>query len=144
MWYLQEIRWSFNPIASACEQGVELTLHWRHNERDGVSKHRRLDWLLNRLFRRRSKKTSKLRVTGLWEGNSWPVNSSYKGPVTRKMLPFDDVIMTRNRRSWSTNVRIPLAPTTKSRIRVRVTLSFDLLTGKWPSPHGLYLCHKWI
>ena len=23
----------------------------------------------------------------------WPVNSPYKGPVTRKMLPFDDVIM---------------------------------------------------
>ena len=40
-------------------------LEWRHNERDGVSNHRRLDCLLNRLFRRRSKKTSKLRVTGL-------------------------------------------------------------------------------
>ena len=23
----------------------------------------------------------------------WPVNSPYKGPVTRKMFPFDDVIM---------------------------------------------------
>ena len=23
----------------------------------------------------------------------WPVNSSHKGPVTRKMFPFDDVIM---------------------------------------------------
>ena len=46
------------------------TLRWRHNERDGVSNHRRFDCLLNRLFRRRSKKTSKLRVTGLCEGNS--------------------------------------------------------------------------
>ena len=60
----------FNPVASACEQGVELTLQWRHNERNGVSNHRHLDCLLNRLFRRRSKKTSKLRVTGLCEGNS--------------------------------------------------------------------------
>ena len=42
----------------------------RHNERDGVSNHRRHDCLLNRLFRRWSKKTSKLRVTGLCEGNS--------------------------------------------------------------------------
>ena len=25
--------------------------------------------------------------------NRWPVNSSHKGPVTRKMFPFDDVIM---------------------------------------------------
>ena len=36
MCYLQEIRRGFNPIASAYEQGVELTLQWRHNERDGV------------------------------------------------------------------------------------------------------------
>ena len=45
-------------------------LQWRHNEGDGVSNHRRLDGLPSRLFRRRWKKTSKLRVTGLCEGNS--------------------------------------------------------------------------
>ena len=39
-------------------------------------------------------KTTKLRVTGLCVGNS-PVNSPHKGPVTQKMLPFDDVIMIR-------------------------------------------------
>ena len=27
----------------------------------------------------------------------WPVNSPHKGPVTRKMFPFDDVIMNRVR-----------------------------------------------
>ena len=44
--------------------------------------------------RRRSKKTSKLRVAGLCEGNSpATVNSPHKRPVTRKMFPFDDVIM---------------------------------------------------
>ena len=48
----------------------------RHNEHDGVSNHRRFDCLLNRLFRRRSKKTSKLRVTGLCEGNS-PVTGEF-------------------------------------------------------------------
>ena len=46
-------------------------LQWRH-ERDGVSTHRRHDCLFNRLFRRRSKKTSKLRVTGLCERNYSP------------------------------------------------------------------------
>ena len=45
-------------------------LHWRHNGRDRVSNHQPHDCLLNRLFRRRSKKTSKLRVTGLCVGNS--------------------------------------------------------------------------
>ena len=46
------------------------SLQWRHNGRDGVSNHRPHGCLLNRLFRRRSKKTSKLRVTGLCAGNS--------------------------------------------------------------------------
>ena len=45
------------------------TLHRRHNERDGVSNHRRLECLLNRVFWCRSMITPKLRVTGLCEGN---------------------------------------------------------------------------
>ena len=69
-------------------------LPWRHNGCDGVSNHQPHEYLLNRLFRHRSKKKPKLRVTGLCEGNSpWPVNSPHKGPVMRKMFPFDDVIM---------------------------------------------------
>ena len=71
-----------------------LPLHWRHNDHDSVSNHQPYGCLLNRLFGRRSKKISKLRVTGLCAGNSpGPVNSPHKGPVTRKMLPFDDVII---------------------------------------------------
>ena len=45
-------------------------LLWRHNDHDGVSNHQPHGCLLNRLFRRRSKKISKLRVTGLCVGNS--------------------------------------------------------------------------
>ena len=48
----------------------EESLRWRHNGRDSVSNHQPHDCLLNRLFRRRSKKTSKLRVTGLCAENS--------------------------------------------------------------------------
>ena len=40
------------------------SLQWRHNERGGDLTHQPLDCLLNCLFRRRSKKTSRLRVTG--------------------------------------------------------------------------------
>ena len=47
-----------------------ISLQWRHNGHDSVSNHLPYDCLLNRLFRRRSKKTSKLRVTGLCTGNS--------------------------------------------------------------------------
>ena len=52
------------------------SFQWRHNECDGISNHRRLDGLLSSLFRRRSKKTSMLSVTGLREGNS-PVTSEF-------------------------------------------------------------------
>ena len=47
-----------------------ISLQRRHNVYDGVSNQRRLDCFLKRLFSRRSKKTSKLRVTGLCERNS--------------------------------------------------------------------------
>ena len=63
-----------------------LVLQWRHNKRDGVPN--------RRLFKRRSKKTSKLRVTGLCAGNSSVTGEfPHKGHVTRKMFPFDDVIL---------------------------------------------------
>ena len=51
-------------------------LQWRHNERDSVSNHQSHDFLFNCLFRRRSQKTSKLRVTGLCAGNS-PVTGEF-------------------------------------------------------------------
>ena len=76
----------------------DTTLLWRRNDSDGVSNNQPQDCLLNRLFRRRSNKSSKLRVTGPCEANSpWPVNSPHKGPVTvtQKMFPFDNVIMTQ-------------------------------------------------
>ena len=70
-------------------------LRWRHNGRDIVSNHQpHDDCLLNRLFTRRSKKhqsfASLAFVRGIHRG---PVNSPHKWPVTRKMSPFDDVIM---------------------------------------------------
>ena len=46
-----------------------FSLQWRRNERDGVPYHWRLDCLLQRLFRRRSKKTSTLLLTDLCGGN---------------------------------------------------------------------------
>ena len=49
---------------------MSKALRWRHNDHAVVSNHQPHGCLLNRLFRRRSKKTSKLRVTGLCRGNS--------------------------------------------------------------------------
>ena len=53
-----------------CERIFSCSLRWHHDETDGVSYHQPHHCLLNRLFGRRSKKTPKLRVTGLGAGNS--------------------------------------------------------------------------
>ena len=57
------------------------TLQWRHNVCDGVSSHQPHDYLLNRLFWRRSKKTSKPRGTGLCARNS-PVTDKFPAQRT--------------------------------------------------------------
>ena len=100
MWWLgavrqQAITW-VNVGQDLCRHMPSLRhnepLLWRHNGGKCFSNHLPHDCLLNRLFGRRSKKTSKLRVTGLCAGNSpetgefphkWPVT------VTREMFPFD-------------------------------------------------------
>ena len=56
-------------------------------EGDGVSNHRYLDCLRNRLFRHRSKKTSRSALQVFVRGIQWwPKDSPHKGPVTRKMF----------------------------------------------------------
>ena len=72
-----------------------FTLQWRHNGRDGVSNHQPHHCLLKRLFRRRSKKTSKLRITGLCAGNS-PVTVEFPTQIVFPrwwLKHYTDVIM---------------------------------------------------
>ena len=72
---------------------LRVTLQWRHNECDGVTNHRRLDCLHNRLSRRRSKNTSKVHDTGLCEGNS-PVTGEF--PAQRTSDAENDSIWWRH------------------------------------------------
>ena len=67
LWLLLMPAWSMDPL---------VALRWRHNGLDSVSNHQPHDCLLNRSFGRRSKYTSKLRVTGLCVGNS-PVTGEF-------------------------------------------------------------------
>ena len=62
-----EMNWHW---VSAKHQEAEDPLQWHNNERVSVSNHQPHNCLLNRLFGRRSKKTSKFHVTGLCAGNS--------------------------------------------------------------------------
>ena len=48
----------------------KFSLRWRYDGHDSVSNHQPRECLLNSLIKCRSKKTSKLRVTGLCAGNS--------------------------------------------------------------------------
>ena len=82
--------WGINYFAN-------IPLQWRHNELDSVSNHQPHDCLLNRLFRRRSKKTSKLRVTGLYVGNS-PVTGEF--PAQRASNAENVSIWWRHLASW--------------------------------------------
>ena len=79
---------------SGAEAEIIGALRWRHNGRDGVSNHQPHDCLLNRLFRRISKKISEPRVTGLCAGNS-PLTGEFPSQRASdaEMFPFDDVIM---------------------------------------------------
>ena len=70
------IIWIWLLNASPSIQCREKTILWRHNRRDGISNQQPHDCLLNRPFRRRSKKTSELRVTGHCGGNS-PVTGEF-------------------------------------------------------------------
>ena len=72
-----------------------MTLKWPHNERDVVSNYARLDCLLGSNFKENIKAP---RHWPLWGETTcgryrWPVDSPHKGPVTRKVYPFDDVNM---------------------------------------------------
>ena len=67
-------------------RGILHTLQRRHG-RDGVSNHQPYDCLLNRLFRRRSQKTPKLRVTGLCAGNS-PVTGQFTAQIASNAENF--------------------------------------------------------
>ena len=70
-------------------------LKWRHNEHDGVSNTSITIFYttvcLGAEQRKHQSSASLVFVRGIhW----WPVNSPHKWPVTRKMFPFDDGVMT--------------------------------------------------
>ena len=80
----------------------------------------------------RSKKTSKLRVTGLCAGNS-PVTGEFPAqrPVTRKMLTFDDVIMSPSKREagYLTSWKIGFKPKVPTAVPTGITVVTFIITN---------------
>ena len=70
-------------------------LQWRHNEHDSVLKSPAIAIVYSTVYsdadqRKHQSSASLAFVRGIHRG---PVNSPHKWPVTRKLFPFDDVIM---------------------------------------------------
>ena len=81
IWCVKHLQLVITDSFRCCQlKRIPASLQWRHNRRDSVSNQQPHDCVLNRLFRRTSKKR-------------WPVNSPHKWPVRRNMFQFDDVIM---------------------------------------------------
>ena len=76
-------------------------------------------------------------LTFVWAIHQWLVNSLHKGPVTRKMFPFDDVIMVRQGRI----IRPPLGrpPIHFNQYSCRFQMKFTLPLAKvsWSNHHIL-------
>ena len=85
--FMAQCKTALNPLLtywSYCSLALShwyTSLQWCHNGHYGIPNQQPHDCLLNRLFRCRSKKTSKLRITGLCAGNS-PVTSEFPAQMT--------------------------------------------------------------
>ena len=71
-----------------------MSLRWLHNGRDGLkSPASRTVYSTVYSGADQRKHQSSASLTFVQGIHRWPVNSPHKGPVTRKMFSFDDVIM---------------------------------------------------
>ena len=77
-----------------------------------------------------SKHQSSVSLAFVWEIHRWPVNFPHKWPVTRKIFPFDDVIMVTNfcNRNHCLTCASILQP---------------WQTHWWPVCHCLGIIHNW-
>ena len=71
-----------------------FSLQWRHNERNGVSNYS-VSIVCSTVGSGadHTKHQSYASLAFVWGIHRWQVTSPHKMPVTRKMFPFDDVIM---------------------------------------------------
>ena len=92
----------YNVSVSRCAYEIKTlpehftwwSLQWRHNLHDVVSNHQPYDCFATVYAGADQGKHQSSASLAIVRGiHRWPVNSPHKGPVTRKMFPFDDVIM---------------------------------------------------
>ena len=93
--YVYVYIWTESECKYYCLLGLDIyALQRRHNERYDVWNHQHHQCLLNRLFKHASRKHQSSASLDFVRGiHRWPLYSPHIGPVTRKMFPFDDVII---------------------------------------------------
>ena len=118
---------------------ILISLEWRHNGCDGVSNHQPHHCLLNRLFNsgadqiKHQSSLSLAFVRGVHRRSANP----HKWPVTRKMFPFDDVIISIHDKEYTLFIcLVALCTYTstichKSRAVAKVSIGLLLLTPLW-------------
>ena len=117
-----------------------ITLRWRHNDHAGVSNHQPHGCLLNRLFRRKSKKTSKLRVTGLCAGNSpgtgeFPAQmASYAENVSIWWRHHENSSLTDMHHVWLIAIMTTLLKYINGMVRRRIR-DLAMSSSQWFSSH---------
>ena len=84
----------FTALSCYFYHSSTLLLRWRHNGRDSVSNHQPHDFYSTVYWDANQRKHQSSAPLAFVQGiHRRPVNSPHKWPVTRKMFPFDDVIM---------------------------------------------------
>ena len=87
--------WQYNDVANWHKKHGYFKLQWRYDKHDDISNHRRLDcfskFSSSADQREHQSSASLAPVRGI---HRRPVDSPHKGPVTWKMFPFEEVIMT--------------------------------------------------
>ena len=90
----------FDGLVQDCSKSIANVLELlqssslrRHNERDSVSNHQRLYITTVCSDADHRKHQSSASLAFVWGTRRWPLNFPHKGPVTRKIFPFNDVIM---------------------------------------------------
>ena len=133
---------------------------WNHSECNGISNHQPHHCLPNRSFKRKSKKTSKLWVTGLWRAiHRSPVNSPHKWPVRQKMSPFDDVmssvlamkLLLSCTNSWKWNLKnnpsiyfVQALKSSSSQNAIFVALCIPALKDEKTMQHILFMVYEYL
>ena len=124
---------------------------WRHKERNGVLNHRVPIVCLT--VWRRSKKLKAPTSLAFERGiHRWPVDSPHKGPWTRKMFSFDDVIMNKfchvaveiqalcRMQVHSSDITIHLGPIVLTGLKwdwgISFVLCWDVITHPCPNFNG--------